>query len=274
MSYSLELYFEPAVRRERALAHFGARRRFSMKNDDVVYENRDTGVYFFMRLRSARKLFRSSIVSAEFEINYCRPSYFGIEAEKVLSDFVAVFQPRIEDPQIQGMGEGPYSGEGFLSGWNSAICLPPATLCPPGITSRLSSRRAPATQSRLVCCRALFSSASKAAPAAPSPGERGCRFCCPRSTTSWSGESFQTKRASASRLGPRFWKSAGRRLGRDQRPAQARLSRDTAADRRLGRQHSLDRSRCARKAVRGQNPRRRTDRGRSGVRDESDPRSF
>jgi hypothetical protein len=156
MSYSLELYFEPAVRRERALAHFGARRRFSMKNDDVVYENRDTGVYFFMRLRSARKLFRSSIVSAEFEINYCRPSYFGIEAEKVLSDFVAVFQPRIEDPQIQGMGEGPYSGEGFLSGWNSAICLPPATLCPPGITSRLSSRRAPATQSRLVCAGHCF----------------------------------------------------------------------------------------------------------------------
>jgi hypothetical protein len=43
MSYSLELYFEPAVRRDRVLAHFGARRRFSMKNDDVVYENRDTG---------------------------------------------------------------------------------------------------------------------------------------------------------------------------------------------------------------------------------------
>jgi hypothetical protein len=35
--------FEPAVRRDRVLAHFGARRRFSMKNDDVVYENRDTG---------------------------------------------------------------------------------------------------------------------------------------------------------------------------------------------------------------------------------------
>jgi len=118
MSYDLELYFEPAVRRDRLLEHFAARRRFSMKNDDVVYENRDTGVYFFMRLRSARKLFRSRIVSAEFEINYCRPSYFGIEAEMVLSDFIAVFQPRIEDHQIQGMGEGPYSREGFLNGWN------------------------------------------------------------------------------------------------------------------------------------------------------------
>jgi hypothetical protein len=118
MSYDLELYFEPAVRRDRLLEHFAARRRFSIKNDDVVYENRDTGVYFFMRLRSARKLFRSRIVCAEFEINYCRPSYFGIEAEMVLSDFVAVFQPRIEDHQIQGMGEGPCSREGFLGGWN------------------------------------------------------------------------------------------------------------------------------------------------------------
>jgi hypothetical protein len=120
MSYDLELYFEPAVRLDRLLGHFAARRRFSMKNDDVVYENRDTGVYFFMRLRRTKKLFRSSssIVSAAFEINYCRPSYFGVEAEKVLSDFVAVFQPRIEDPQMHGMGGGPYSREGFLSGWN------------------------------------------------------------------------------------------------------------------------------------------------------------
>jgi hypothetical protein len=118
MSYSLDLYFEPPVRRYRLLQHFAARRHFSVKNDDVVYENPYTGVYFFVRLRSARKLFRSNVVSAEFEINYYRPSYFGIEVENVLSDFVAVFQPGIEDPQMQGMGEGPYSREGFISGWN------------------------------------------------------------------------------------------------------------------------------------------------------------
>ena len=118
MSYTLNLYFEPPVRRHRLLQHFAARRHFSIKNDDVVYENQYTGVYFFVRLRSARKLFRSNVVSAEFEINYYRPSYFGIEAENVLSDFIAVFRPRIEDPQMQGMGEGPYSREGFLSGWN------------------------------------------------------------------------------------------------------------------------------------------------------------
>jgi hypothetical protein len=118
MSYSLDLYFEPPIRRQRVLQHFATCRNFSIEKDNVLYENADTGVYFFMRLRSANRLFQSNVVSAEFEINYHRPSHFGIEAEKVLSDFVAVFQPRIEDPQIQGMGEGPYSREGFLSGWN------------------------------------------------------------------------------------------------------------------------------------------------------------
>ena len=67
MSYSLDLYFEPPVRRHRLLQHFAARRHFSIETDNVVYENRHTGVYFFIRLRSARKLFQSSVVSAEFE---------------------------------------------------------------------------------------------------------------------------------------------------------------------------------------------------------------
>jgi hypothetical protein len=118
MSYTLDLYFEPAVRRERVLEHFAARRRFSIRKNNVLYHNKDTGVYFYMRLRTAWRIFHTNVVSAEFEINYHRPSYFGLEAEKVLSDFVEVFRPRIEDPQMHGMGEGPYSAEGFLRGWN------------------------------------------------------------------------------------------------------------------------------------------------------------
>jgi hypothetical protein len=118
MSYDLWLYFEPAVRRDRLVEHFAARPNFSITKDNVLYNNKNTGVYFFMRLRTALRLFHTNVVSAEFEINYHRPSFFGIEAEQVLSDFVASFQPRIEDPQMHGMGEGPYSRDGFLSGWN------------------------------------------------------------------------------------------------------------------------------------------------------------
>jgi hypothetical protein len=119
MSYTLDLYFEPAVPRDRMLEHFAKRRHFSVKNDTVVYGNPDTGIYFFVKLRSARNvLFRRSVPFAEFEINYYRPSYFGIEAERELSALVTAFQPRIHDPQMHGMGDGPYSRDGFLRGWN------------------------------------------------------------------------------------------------------------------------------------------------------------
>jgi hypothetical protein len=120
MSYTLDLYFEPAVRRHHLIEYFAARPHFSIKKDDVVYyENKDTGVYFFLKLRCSRNIvFQRRIVSAEFEMNYFRPSFFGIEAEKEMSAFIAAFKPRIEDPQMHGMGEGPYTREGFLSGWN------------------------------------------------------------------------------------------------------------------------------------------------------------
>ena len=119
MSYDLEFYFEPAIRRTRILEHFASRKRFKVENDKVVYGNEDTGVYFFMRLQSGRNiLLQRTVVSAEFEINYGRPSFFGIEAEKEMAAFVAAFQPRIHDPQMRGMGDRPYSRDGFLNGWN------------------------------------------------------------------------------------------------------------------------------------------------------------
>jgi hypothetical protein len=119
MSYDLDLYFEQAVSRSRILQYFAARKRYTVEENNAVYQNPDTGVYFFIRLRCARSvLFQKNVVAAEFEINYHRPSFFGTEAEIELSAFVAAFQPRIHDPQIRGMGEGPYSGEGFLNGWN------------------------------------------------------------------------------------------------------------------------------------------------------------
>ncbi len=119
MSYDLDLFFEPAVQRRRVLEHFAARKHFTIDGDKIAYEHPDTGVYFSMRLHCAKSvLFQRTVVGAEFEINYNRPSFFGLEAEKELSVFVAAFQPRIEDQQMHGMDEGPYSGRGFLDGWN------------------------------------------------------------------------------------------------------------------------------------------------------------
>jgi hypothetical protein len=54
-----------------------------------------------------------------FNINYFRPSIFGLEAAPELAAFVEAFAWDIEDPQSEGMGDGPFSVEGFLRGWNA-----------------------------------------------------------------------------------------------------------------------------------------------------------
>lgn len=126
MTYCLDVYFKPALPPERLVRYFAARPHFTIENEGIFYRNKSTSVHFSVKLRAGRSLLlQETIVSAEFEINYCRPGYFGIEAEREVSDFVATFRPRIEDDQIRGMGEGPYSREGFLSGWNfgNLFCL-------------------------------------------------------------------------------------------------------------------------------------------------------
>jgi len=90
MSYTLDLHFRPAVPRDRVLRYFAARKYFTIVEDKLSYQNPDTGVYFWIKLRCARNiLLQRTIVSAEFEINYNRPSFFGIEGERELSAFVA-----------------------------------------------------------------------------------------------------------------------------------------------------------------------------------------
>jgi hypothetical protein len=119
MSYSLFLHFKPQLRQADMMKYFAARKHYKATKDRVSYTNEDTGVYFWLKPRLSRDLLlRRTVVSAEFEINYNRPSFFGPEAEKELSAFIAAFQPKIEDPQMEGMGEGPYSSDGFLRGWN------------------------------------------------------------------------------------------------------------------------------------------------------------
>lgn len=119
MSYSLYLHFKPHVRRIDMLAYFTARKHYKAAKRRMSYQDDDTGVYFWFTLKESRDfLLRPTVVSVEFEVNYNRPSFFAFEAEKELSAFSARFSPRIEDPQMRGMGDGPYSAEGFFNGWN------------------------------------------------------------------------------------------------------------------------------------------------------------
>jgi hypothetical protein len=119
MSYDLDLIFERPIKPERFLEYFERRRRFAVSGTTIAYENPDTGVEFAIDYSvGGLPLLGRGVKSASFELNYVRPSYFGLEAERELTALVSEFQPRIEDAQMQGMGRGPYSPEGFLRGWN------------------------------------------------------------------------------------------------------------------------------------------------------------
>lgn len=119
MSYTLELRFRPGVARRRILRYFAERDNFKFDRGHILYDNPKTDVDFSLKLQCGRNLaLQKTVVSAEFEINYNRPSFFGIEAERELSAFVAAFEPKIHDDQMRGMRDGPYTGAGFLRGWN------------------------------------------------------------------------------------------------------------------------------------------------------------
>ena len=119
MSYDLHLHFDKGVTERDFLEYFAGRRHFTARGNEVVYQNPDTTVGFFLRYELSKGfLSRKALAGAHFELNYFRPSFYGLEAQIELSALVTRFAPRIEDPQINGMGQGPYSGDGFLRGWN------------------------------------------------------------------------------------------------------------------------------------------------------------
>lgn len=74
------------------------------------YENEDSGVYFS---------FDWSEKSIAFNMNYFRPSFFGLEAADEVTAFVDAFGGAIHDPQSDGMGSGPFTRDGFVRGWAS-----------------------------------------------------------------------------------------------------------------------------------------------------------
>src|SRR6266481_5706311 len=104
MSYDLQLHFNPAIAERDFLQYFASRPHFAAHGSDIAYQNPDTGVGFVIHYQTSK-----SFLSR----------FFGVEAEMELSALVARFAPSIEDPQMHGMGQGPYAGEGFLRGWNA-----------------------------------------------------------------------------------------------------------------------------------------------------------
>lgn len=125
MSYNL--YFqcknEQSLSREEFEDYFMSRYWYQVEQNRAWYFNKDTGVYFCFDYQAEKST--TNKVNEEkphfivsFNIQYNRPHIFGLEAEPEIKNFVEEFNLNIYDPQKKGMGEGPYSTEGFLCGWN------------------------------------------------------------------------------------------------------------------------------------------------------------
>lgn len=119
MSY--DLFFRPRAGRpmptRELTAWFKSRPHYAVKNGQAVYENEDTGVYFVFDFPEATT--GEEVPSLAFNLNYARPACFALEAGPELDAIVGRFDFDVEDPQIDGMDEGPYMTEGFMRGWTA-----------------------------------------------------------------------------------------------------------------------------------------------------------
>lgn len=118
MSY--DLYFtRPQISQDQFVSYFNGRPNYEVSGQQSVYQNEDTGVYFIFDYTEPDDSDPEDIEStASFNLNFYRPSVFGLEAVDEVSAFVKNFGFSVFDPQNDGMGEGPYSPEAFLRGWN------------------------------------------------------------------------------------------------------------------------------------------------------------
>lgn len=117
MSY--DLFFRGAKLTESEFSsYFAARPNYQMNPKQAYYENEDTGVHFSFEFGDDEDDPEAKRADASFNLNFFRPHFFALEAEPEVRAFIERFDLRISDPQAHGMGEGPYSTEGFLRGWN------------------------------------------------------------------------------------------------------------------------------------------------------------
>ncbi len=111
---------------EQVHQYFAGRPHYRMSEQQAWYENETTGVYFSFELSDESGQAdeeedeqQRDVLPVAFNINYFRPHVFGLEAEPELTAFVERFGLTVSDPQSDGMGDGAYSCEGFLRGYNA-----------------------------------------------------------------------------------------------------------------------------------------------------------
>jgi hypothetical protein len=112
---SYDLFFKSRVGlfdQTRFVEYFRLRDHYEVASTQVWYKNEDTGVYFSVEFQETEAL------PVALSINFFRPTYFILEAEPEITDFVRHFDLVVSDPQIHGMGEGEYQIDLLISGWD------------------------------------------------------------------------------------------------------------------------------------------------------------
>jgi len=141
MSYDLYLFPREISAAADFENYFTGRRNYEVRGDGRTahYHNPVTGVYFtfsYLPAASADDLAREIAKSANlandpdwrahrtrasihFNMSYFRPHVFGVEAVSEVEALVTAFQCDVQDDQVDGMGTGPFTREGFVRAWNA-----------------------------------------------------------------------------------------------------------------------------------------------------------
>jgi len=123
MSYDLDLIpraGEKAPALEELRAFFDGRKRWRLGPERAVYDDGDTGVGFFVELRAPAEGEAAPSPALSVNVSLFRPHFFGLEAAMEVQAIVDAFGFDVDDPQIDGMGRGPFSIEGFARGYHGA----------------------------------------------------------------------------------------------------------------------------------------------------------
>lgn len=118
MSY--DLFMKPKseeISIERFQSYFEGRKNYIIDGVQAWYQNEDTGVYFAFEYQEKEEGENDEYFPFAFNMNYFRPTFFVREAEPEIRAFISAFDLTVNDPQTNGMGEGEYNSEKFISGW-------------------------------------------------------------------------------------------------------------------------------------------------------------
>lgn len=122
MSYDLYFRQKPEtdpLTEERFLSYFSKRPHYQVDVSQARYNNEDTGVYFLFETCSDGELIQEEkLLPFTFNINYCRPHIFGLEAEPEVNAFISQFDLAVYNPQSEDIIDDPYSSDSFLKSWN------------------------------------------------------------------------------------------------------------------------------------------------------------